>query len=746
MIAAAPDDERQIAAIAAAPKPSLAIVGAPGSGKSTTLLRRARRIANAAPLGAGRALLLAPSDAGVDRLRARLTAADDGRLAASSFGDLAFAILRDARAHAAGAAVEAIDDVRASLHFERAGAQLFALEWAEFGDELDPEITGLRAPERFSAAAFRLIRKLRASLVSPEKFLQLGLRGAAQFYAKPPNFAGSDLILQTPQKYRDSLRASPAELERQHRREIDLVKILARLYTSYVETLVAGGCLTPVDAVYEAALLLRERADVRGRARAAYAAAFVDDAQDLTAGAIELLAGIFGAELGDVTLAGDADQATRGFATGARGAEALERASTTIELLARYRSTPGIERAARLGLDPQATLPPALARAALREPEVTLYRAASVRDEARFVAAETEALLRAGEAPGEIAVIARSLGCAQPFVDALLARDIPVDVAGAASLYELPIVLDALAALWSAVDPFRHDYLLRVLEAPWMRLCDASVAVLCAESAEPQPLLFELPDDAPETGERRWDRRRSLRRGRNVTRGDADADLPADARERLVAFRAARSRWEAAGRTLDLAEHARLVLDESVLATLAPGARGRFDAHAIARLLDDVAAFAARDPLATLEDFLLFTDRVASAEADLLAIAPRDADAVRVLDVEAAKGLEFDAVFAIGARAGSWPRYYVPDAFLFTPSLGMIPKENVGDALTARTAKFTYALYRNKIRENYNAQERRAFYCAATRARRRLFVSAPGTATKGVSAPELLEELRRAAP
>jgi len=718
-------DERQATAIAYDATESLAIVGGPGSGKTTALAARAERLARDA---AQSVLLLTPSDAGVARLRRTA----DASVASSTFGDLAFALIGDA---------DAIDDVRASQHFERAGAELFALEWTEFADELDPEITGLRAPERFSAAAFRLIRKLRASLLSPEEFKSSGLRGAATFYAQPPNFASADLIMDTSAKYRDSLRASASELERQRLREVDLVKILARLYASYVESLVAHGCLTPTDAVYEATLLLRAQPERRAAARGRYAAALVDDAQDLTAGQLALLAEIFGPALHGVTFAGDADQATRGFATGARGGDAFKKAAHTIVLDAHHRCDPDIERVARRALDPTGR---PLSLASRDDETVALYRADSMRDEARYVTAEVEALVRSGTPPERIAIVSRTLGCAQTFVNALLARNVPVDLAGAASLYDFPAVLDALAALWSAVDPFRHDFLLRSLEAPWMRLCDASIATLCAEATDPQPLLFELPDDVPETGDRRWDRRRDLRLGRNVTRGDVDADLPADARERLSVFRDARARWEGLGRTLDLSRHARTILDESVLATLAPGARGRFDAALVARLLDEIDAFAKRDPLATLDDFLTFAESVARAEADLLSIAPRDPAAVRVLDVEAAKGEEFDAVFLVDARAGGWPRYYVPDAFLFMPNVGMIPKENVGDAEAARTAKFTYALHRFKIREKFVAEERRAFYCAATRARKRLYVSASGRATRGNAAPEILEELQRA--
>lgn len=721
---------------------ALAIVGPPASGKSFALVRRALRLARAD--GGRTVVLAAPSDAGVRRLRARIAAesATYANLEIRSFGDVAFELLAQARAPDAPP-LRAIDDVAASRQFEEIGAALFALDWTEFvSDEIDPEITGLRAPERFSAAAFRLIRKLRGSLVSPEEFRLLGLQGATKFYGQPPNFASPDVLLETQPKYRDSLRADAAELARQHAREVDLVKILARLYASYRDAIVASGTLTPIDAVYEATMLLRARPALAARARATYAACLVDDAQDLATAQGGLIEAIFGTAFDNVTLAGDAAQSTRGFATGARGAELFKRAAVSIELPPGAAMEPAIARAARLAADPQAHdagLPAGATRAA-----VQLYRATTQRDETHFVASEVARAIAAGCAPERIAVIVRGLPCAHGFIDALLARDIPVDVGGAASLYEYPAVADALAALWAAIDPFRHDWLLRNLEAPWLRLSDASIATLCGDAAEPQPLLFALPDDdVDEARTGRWDRRRDLRLGRNVTRGDVDLDLPDEARARLGTFRAARERWAAAARSCGLATHARLILAETALATAAPAARGRFETLLIARLLDEIDRFAAADPLATLEAFLLTAEHTARAEADLLAIDVRDERAVRVLDVEAAKGETFDIAFVVDARAGAWPRYYVPDAFLFVPGRGMIPKDNVGDTQAARTAKFTYLWAQLKFRDKYNAEERRAFYVAATRARARLYVSASGRPTRGVAAPELLAELEK---
>ena len=713
---------------------ALALVGPPGTGKSFALVQRALYAAATRPAGA--VLLATPSDAGTAKLRARLPggAAD---IECIPFPALAFEILRESSTPGR-APVEPIDEARAAVLFESAGAELFSLDWAELlSSEIDPEITGLRAPERFADAAFRLIRKLRAALVSPDDFKVLSFRGATAFYGHPPNLASADLLMETPEKYRDSLRVSAVELGRQHEREVDLVKVLVRLYAAYVETLVRAGCLTATDAVYEATMLLRGNEDARERARRRFAFAAIDDAQDLTGAQIGLLAAMFGDKLHGVTLAGDESQATRGFATGARGADALRRAATRIAFATQYRSAPEILYAAALGLDPQTRSAIPGGNAGV----VTSYRAEHLRDEARYVTSEVQRLLAGGFEAERIAIVTRNLRCAHAYIDALLARDVPVDVAGAASLYDFPVTQDALAALWSAVDPFRHDYLLRNLEAPWLRLSDASIAILCGDPADPQPLLFELPEDDDEAPAARWDRKRDLRLGRNVTRGDVDGLLSDDARARLVAFRAARERWEASARTLGPAALARAILTESVFATLAPGARGRFDAGLVARLIAAIDEFEAREPLAPIDDFLAYAERVADSETDLLELELRDPRAVRVLDVEAAKGDDYDAVFVPGLQAGTWPRYYAPDAFLFTPRAGMIPKENVGDADAVRTAKFTYTMFHSKLRQKYCAEERRAFYCAASRARRRLFLSAAGRATRGLNTPEILVEL-----
>jgi hypothetical protein len=109
--------------------------------------------------------------------------------------------------------------------------------------------------------------------------------------------------------------------------------------------------------------------------------------------------------------------------------------------------------------------------------------------------------------------------------------------------------------------------------------------------------------------------------------------------------------------------------------------------------------------------------------------------------VDAVGPRHFDHVFVVDVRAGAFPPYYVPDAFLFSPQYGMIPKDAVGDGTAARTAKFTWYSHVAKLRETYAREHRRLLALAMGRAERSVTVSASGKPTRGIAAPELAVEL-----
>ncbi|HET9392124.1 MAG TPA: ATP-dependent helicase [Candidatus Rubrimentiphilum sp.] len=707
------------------------ITGASGTGKTTELLRRASEAAES-----GTVLLTAGAPASLDVLRVRC--GNEG-VSARSLDDLALEVLFRSAPRAERPSL--IDDVQAALLFEDAAQPLLSMEWTEFLEaQVDPEVPGLRAPQRFLDAAFQLFRKFRDALVSPEQFLESALRGATSFYANPPNFAHPDLLYYTKETHQNSLNVDGAELQRQYRHEVDLAKILAKLYRSYLDHPVKQGCLTARDAVAEAVRILRESPALAGEFRALHGAAFVDDAQELTLAQLHFLQAIYGENLEAVTLAGDENSAASTF-RGARPDRVFAVPGERVELAEQRRSPFAVDVACRhllgtagsppLSTDPQVGL--------------TLFRASTRKAEAQFIAEHVAGLLAGGAQPREIALLFRSVANVRAYCDALLDRNIPAQIAGDLNLFSEPEALDALAVLWLLHNPFRHEYLLRVLSGEAVAFADSTLAALCAEPADSQTLLF-TEEPLPETGPHapRWDPMRDVRLGWNVLRGDRDRDLPELARDRLMRLRELRNGWLTAMRGLSLPDLVRLVWSQGLARSGEPeSARGTYQQLTLRRLYDRVESFAADHPDASLAEFLEYAEARMNSEFESCETI-ENGKSVNILSIDAARGREFDHIAVPNIRAGAFPRYYVPDAFLYSPSLGMIAKENVGEARAARTAKFTYYMFRSKTRERYNREERRAFVYALRRAKRSALVTAHEKATRGIAAPEFLAELQAA--
>jgi len=690
-----------------------AIAGVAGTGTTTALLARAARARREHP--AARPLLV-PSETSIDAV--------------------ALAIVRRVRPEA-----RLVDDIDAEAQFAGACVPLFALAWQELGEPatLDPEVPGLRSPERFMEAAFRLARKLRDAAIGPDEFLRISLARATEFYAKPPNFADPKLLIATKDAYRDSLDVDAKELQRQYRREVDLAKILAKIYAQYVDSIAESGAMTGRDAAVAATAILREDEALARELRDAYRFAFVDDAQELRTVELRLLQAIFGETLPGVTFAGDPSSAIGGLAATAPGA-AFALASARVDLHEQRRTPLAVELACR-------------ALALPREPiqangvatNVRSYRGRDQHDEAAFIAATVADALAAGTPPGEAAVLLRSVAEVSIYERALVDRGVPVAICGDWNVFADRRALDALALLWNVVDPFRHDWLLRTLENPAFALSDASIATLCSEPPNPQRPLFALDgEDAPTVRASRWDPKRDLRLGWNVVRADQDAALSDDARERLVRFRSLRQTWLEAMEREPFEDFVRLVWRDGLARDGAPGsARARTQQLVLERLLRRLRAFVDAETGATAADALSYAQRRAGSALESCEDDAGDAF-VRLASIDAVRGRGFDLVVVANVKAGAFPRWYVPDAFLFSPRLGMVPKENAGGGKAARTAKFSYYMHQAKAREKYNDAERRALIYALRRTKGNAYVTTSGSATRGITAPEFFEELRNA--
>jgi superfamily I DNA/RNA helicase/RecB family exonuclease len=146
------------------------------------------------------------------------------------------------------------------------------------------------------------------------------------------------------------------------------------------------------------------------------------------------------------------------------------------------------------------------------------------------------------------------------------------------------------------------------------------------------------------------------------------------------------------------------------------------DLDAVVVLFDAAARFVDRLPGARTEVFL---DHVLGQQipADTLAPSADRGEAVRLLTAHAAKGLEWDLVAIAGVQEGVWPDLRLRGSLLGSERLvDVLAGRGEGDGRIATLVGQTSALL---------DEERRLFYVAATRARRRLLVSAVASAEAG---------------
>ncbi len=542
-------------------------------------------------------------------------------------------------------------------------------------------------PTRFLSALATLFSRCKDEDISPADYLAHADRVAteAAFLAEAAA-GGADATFES-----DAAGAAAEEGRRQAE--------LARAYRTYQDLLAANGCIDFGDQVALALRLVRTSPAARAAIAGRFRYILVDEFQDTNRAQAELVAALADGHR-NVTVVGDDDQAIYAF----RGAaidnilEFQDRylGARTIVLRRNYRSfAPILDAAYRLirfndphRLEVRTGIGKRLrAQRIVPDPSpVRLEVFATGSDEADWIAAEIAGRIEAGAAPRDHAILVRANGHADPILRALNMAGIPWRFSGASGLYARPEVrlllafLRVVADLESSVDV----YALAASEVYGLAGEDLTAIVNMArrrnrslwailDELDRQPGILRL---APAT-------RAAVHRLVTDLDGYAEAAHEVPAGELLYRF------LRGSGLL------ARLV------GTDTPGAEEALQNIArlfeivrsqSALLTDDRAIFVARH-LATLIEA---GDDPATAELD------PDADAVAVLTIHKAKGLEFPVVFLPGMVVGRFPSSSRGDPLALPAGLGR------GAPPTA---------------EGSLAEERRLCYVAMTRARDELLLS-----------------------
>jgi len=459
----------------------------------------------------------------------------------------------------------------------------------------------------------------------------------------------------------------------EEREKAELMQACVRLFRSYERACRKAKLLDFEDLLALSVRMLEQRPALLEAYRARYPHVLVDEYQDLNLAQERLVELVAGG--GEPFVVGDDDQSIYRFRGASRAS--LERflaafpTAQTVTLGRNHRSSRRIVGAASalIGNNPD-RLPKQL-RSGLAGDKVEIWACPDGETEAAGIASGALQLIRSGTAPEAIAVLCRTNAIARPIAAALAALGLPHVVIGGHGFNDRPEIKDVIALLRVLRNPDDVVALARAITRP--------PASLDQESA--LAVLRDRNELAPIEALARWSPVSVFARLLiELTRLAAVLDV----RDLFFELMNRTRYLEALSPALESSEAARAAANVSRFAELIAES---------CELSDD----------RSLEAYMRHLDLVLlSQEDEKPAEVEGLGDAIQVMTIHQAKGLEFDAVFVPGLvegrlpQSGRSPRFELPAAVLEPLVRG---------------------------REDVIAEERRLLYVAMTRAKRFLYLT-----------------------
>jgi len=255
--------------------------------------------------------------------------------------------------------------------------------------------------------------------------------------------------------------------------------------------------------------------------------------------------------------------------------------------------------------------------------KVTVTGAWDSEEEARAIGEEIEELQRAGDKLNDIAILVRASFQMREFEDRFVTLGLPYRVIGGPRFYERAEIRDALAYLRVINSPADDLAFERIVNVPKRGLGDATLQMLHDHARKRRIPLSEAARAVVETDELKPKARGALR-------------------GLIVNF----DRWRAQSEVTAHTELAEIVLDESGYTEMWQKDRS---ADAAGRLENLKELVRSMEEFENLQGFLEHISLVMDRDGDA------EDDAVSLMTLHSAKGLEFDNVFLPGWEEGLFP-------------------------------------------------------------------------------------------
>lgn len=430
---------------------------------------------------------------------------------------------------------------------------------------------------------------------------------------------------------------TPAAYEARAGQDFRMSRV-AQAYRAYQRRLREANALDFDDIILYTVTLLRDHEDVRTYYQKKFRYVLVDEYQD-TNRLQNLLASLLASGTRNICAVGDDDQSIYRF----RGAtienilqfEKQYPDATVIRLEQNYRSTGVIlEASNRLIAHNEGRKGKTLWTENPRGELLTLYTGANDSDEADYVVRTILRGRAAGRPLTDFCALYRMNALSSRLEDTLVKNGVSYRIIGGTRFYDRMEVKDMLAYLWVVRNPQDEVRLRRIVNTPARGIGDKTVEMAVYLARRDGRPLFDILQDA-----------------------GTYPELKTAAR-RISMFTALIDALRAQVGTGPLPEFYERVVERSgYLAPLEgkalrgdPEAQGRIEN--VRQLASNIAHYCAENEEGTLGGFLdevaLFTD------IDNL---NREDDAVTLMTMHAAKGLEFPVVFLVGAEENIFPSY-----------------------------------------------------------------------------------------
>jgi DNA helicase-2/ATP-dependent DNA helicase PcrA len=453
----------------------------------------------------------------------------------------------------------------------------------------------------------------------------------------------------------------------------ELMRACVRLFRGYERECRKHRFLDFEDLLVLSVRMLEEHPRILDRYVDRYENVLVDEYQDLNLAQERLVELV--ASRTDPFVVGDDDQSIYRFRGASRAS--LERfvasfpKTTTLTMGRNRRSSRRIVAAAGALIANNADRLPKGLASAMAGPRVELWSCPDGTTEAEAIAAHAAGMVKRGTSLREIAVLCRTNAIARPIAAALAARELPHVVIGGRGFNDRPEIRDVIALLRVLNDPTDVVAIARAITRPPLSLDPSSALAVLRDRGDRAPLA--------------------------ALRGAAPATAFAGLLEELAS---ASKRLDVRDLFFELMNRTRYL--EVVGETLEAGEAARVNAN-VSRFAEMIADFSENADDRSLAAYMRHLELVLlSGEDEEPAPVETADDAIHVMTIHQAKGLEFEVVYVPGLVEGRLPQ----------------PGRSPHFELPASVLE---PLVRG--REDVVAEERRLLYVAMTRASRHLFLT-----------------------